>query len=233
MIESLQQLLNERIFHTPEYIDLYNGWIQIAEEYSPEQSSPVYRRRYSVLPRIPVPRQSSPRQVSPRQASSRRQSPRQASPIVHNSEEKEECSICTDPLIPSAENGRIVIIPECAHKFHENCIAIWLAHNNRCPNCRTSTEGQLVRVASPRQNVASTPVRNVASTPVRNITEECPICIDPLTPNAENGRIVIVYPCFHKFHENCIREVRPNQRGFRPCPSCRTPMNGIIPFVRR
>lgn len=40
-----------------------------------------------------------------------------------------ECAICLDSMV---ENK---ILP-CCHKFHANCINIWLRENNNCPLCR-------------------------------------------------------------------------------------------------
>ena len=44
-----------------------------------------------------------------------------------------ECSICL-------ENGADFKLPNCMHKFHNECIARWQRHT--CPNCRASIKKQ-------------------------------------------------------------------------------------------
>lgn len=47
-------------------------------------------------------------------------------------EDPGECSICHDPL----EQGRAILMLECGHDFHLNCIQKWLCVKSSCPNCR-------------------------------------------------------------------------------------------------
>jgi len=43
-----------------------------------------------------------------------------------------ECCICTNSML----KGEQVVFLDCAHYFHQECIAQWLYIRNRCPLCR-------------------------------------------------------------------------------------------------
>ena len=43
-----------------------------------------------------------------------------------------DCSICLEPF----HKKNSIIILSCDHKFHENCIKLWLNKDNSCPLCR-------------------------------------------------------------------------------------------------
>lgn len=57
-----------------------------------------------------------------------------------------ECGICMGDLVPTEEDGDIVIVEtmdptddgkiRCGHKFHKNCITPWLSEHHTCPVCR-------------------------------------------------------------------------------------------------
>ena len=51
-------------------------------------------------------------------------------PVLNNIQ-NEECSICLD-----IDNTNSWTILPCCHKFHEQCISIWLRTNHTCPICR-------------------------------------------------------------------------------------------------
>jgi hypothetical protein len=51
----------------------------------------------------------------------------------------QECSICLEIM---TENR---ILP-CCHKFHSNCINIWLKENNNCPLCRQDVSPPLKKI---------------------------------------------------------------------------------------
>ena len=43
-----------------------------------------------------------------------------------------ECSICLEKY---TVNDKIINL-KCEHKYHKDCIKIWLKKNNTCPECR-------------------------------------------------------------------------------------------------
>ena len=43
------------------------------------------------------------------------------------------CSICLENIY----NNEKIYNTICKHKFHKNCIKVWLETYNTCPNCRT------------------------------------------------------------------------------------------------
>lgn len=45
----------------------------------------------------------------------------------------DNCSVCTEPMV---QGDIIRVVPNCAHKFHVDCIDPWLRDHNTCPNCR-------------------------------------------------------------------------------------------------
>lgn len=59
---------------------------------------------------------------------------------IKESENDDECVICCSeakenvPSLPCMWR----VLPECHHKFHADCIRIWLAINSTCPLCRKS-----------------------------------------------------------------------------------------------
>ncbi|KMZ56353.1 E3 ubiquitin-protein ligase, ATL family [Zostera marina] len=66
--------------------------------------------------------------------------------FVHDSagEVKVQCPVCLEEL-KDGETGRI--LPLCDHRFHVNCIDIWLMSHSTCPVCRLQLSSQ-----SPVQN---------------------------------------------------------------------------------
>ena len=53
--------------------------------------------------------------------------------ILENDVEVEDnCSICLNPMTKDDKK-----LPDCPHRFHEDCIKNWIEKNNTCPNCRT------------------------------------------------------------------------------------------------
>mgnify|MGYP001191163556 FL=1 len=52
--------------------------------------------------------------------------------IVSKNNLLNDCTICLEPF----RKQNAVIILSCDHKFHENCIKLWLNKNNSCPLCR-------------------------------------------------------------------------------------------------
>jgi hypothetical protein len=52
----------------------------------------------------------------------------------HSVSTGQECAICFEDICQ--EN--VSTLP-CAHSYHRHCIGRWLAINNQCPLCRTST----------------------------------------------------------------------------------------------
>ena len=47
-----------------------------------------------------------------------------------------ECSICLEDF---KNNEKIIILKECKHSFHIDCIKSWLSIENICPLCRNIT----------------------------------------------------------------------------------------------
>ena len=49
--------------------------------------------------------------------------------------DEEDCAIC----LCSMEEGKVLTLEACSHKFHEDCIKDWLAEKRDCPMCRKFT----------------------------------------------------------------------------------------------
>lgn len=50
-----------------------------------------------------------------------------------------QCSICIEDL--SKNHAKIIEMPKCLHKFHQDCLFEWLARQNSCPLCRSVPYG--------------------------------------------------------------------------------------------
>lgn len=49
---------------------------------------------------------------------------------------KTECAICIDEM----KKGETAVFLSCEHRFHEDCVVLWLKEHNTCPVCRTPIE---------------------------------------------------------------------------------------------
>ena len=43
------------------------------------------------------------------------------------------CSVCLECF---ADGESLIVLPDCKHKFHADCLSDWLEQNNSCPVCR-------------------------------------------------------------------------------------------------
>ena len=50
--------------------------------------------------------------------------------LVENNQE--ECPICLCEML----EGPVVQLPNCGHRFHQDCISTWLVNQKKCPLCR-------------------------------------------------------------------------------------------------
>lgn len=55
------------------------------------------------------------------------------------SELSQECAICLDPLMRS-DNGKLVQLKRCGHRFHLSCIQAAIESDRQCPTCRAWVE---------------------------------------------------------------------------------------------
>ena len=53
-------------------------------------------------------------------------------PNKHKQLQFEECTICLDEMKMLSN----VVETQCSHRFHRECLDIWLSTNSSCPNCR-------------------------------------------------------------------------------------------------
>ncbi|KMZ56389.1 hypothetical protein ZOSMA_96G00650 [Zostera marina] len=51
---------------------------------------------------------------------------------ANSSQENSSCSICQEQIL---QNETIVVL-DCGHDYHFDCIKQWLLIQNKCPNCR-------------------------------------------------------------------------------------------------
>lgn len=45
----------------------------------------------------------------------------------------DNCSVC---LMEFAMGDKYIVIPDCNHIYHSECLKLWLKENNNCPICR-------------------------------------------------------------------------------------------------
>ncbi|KAG2307369.1 hypothetical protein Bca4012_083607 [Brassica carinata] len=50
-----------------------------------------------------------------------------------------QCSICIEDL--SKNHQKIIEMPKCLHRFHQDCLFEWLGRQNSCPLCRSVPYG--------------------------------------------------------------------------------------------
>lgn len=48
--------------------------------------------------------------------------------------EEGDCSVCLEAFTPERQ---VKCLPECKHKFHEECLRAWYARGDTCPVCRS------------------------------------------------------------------------------------------------
>ena len=58
-------------------------------------------------------------------------------PNKHKQLQFEECTICLDEMKMLSN----VVETQCSHRFHRECLDIWLSTNSSCPNCRRKLRG--------------------------------------------------------------------------------------------
>lgn len=63
-----------------------------------------------------------------------------ASAQLDHGEEVTECSVCLSTIV---EETMVKLLPNCTHRFHVECIDMWLSSNTTCPICRTLAEPRL------------------------------------------------------------------------------------------
>ena len=59
---------------------------------------------------------------------------------LDHGEEVTECSVCLSTIV---EETMVKLLPNCTHRFHVECIDMWLSSNTNCPICRTLAEPRL------------------------------------------------------------------------------------------
>ncbi|CAI9091746.1 OLC1v1026852C1 [Oldenlandia corymbosa var. corymbosa] len=56
--------------------------------------------------------------------------------ILHRaSEEAVECSICLGIF---QDGEKVKVLPDCQHRYHSECVDVWLTTQSSCPLCRAS-----------------------------------------------------------------------------------------------
>lgn len=114
------------------------------------------------------------------------------------------CPICRECLECPKEP---VSITSCLHRFHSKCLSQWSnsRSNPFCPMCRTL----IPENRAPGRRPFSPPPIDYS----RIEEMVCPICRDSL-----RGERVIITPCRHYFHSECLSLWSRNRRT---CPACR------------
>lgn len=93
---------------------------------------------------------------------------------MSQSAENGDCSICYQAL----RNGETVInMPGCNHKFHSDCLQLWVRTQHSCPCCRSTIRKQMLehfhgtleipkegrKMAKPDQEIITQIISNMAS----------------------------------------------------------------------
>lgn len=56
-------------------------------------------------------------------------------------EDDEECIICRTGLFDNEEEDAVVMLT-CGHKFHQECVSLWLKAHKKCPICKKSAHNK-------------------------------------------------------------------------------------------
>ncbi|CAI0542264.1 unnamed protein product, partial [Linum tenue] len=59
--------------------------------------------------------------------------PPQADLLHRHSAKFSDCAIC---LVEFAVGDEFLVLPQCGHGFHVDCIDTWLGNHSSCPSCR-------------------------------------------------------------------------------------------------
>lgn len=60
-------------------------------------------------------------------------SPQASGPVSQSAHDNQNCKICNEKL---SEGQECMILSECNHVFHDQCIETYLSHSAECPNCK-------------------------------------------------------------------------------------------------
>lgn len=58
-------------------------------------------------------------------------------PSEHRNQYGSECVVCLSEL---EESDEVIVLPQCGHYFHMECIDMWLRSHSNCPICRTTID---------------------------------------------------------------------------------------------
>ncbi|KAJ4976245.1 hypothetical protein NE237_001351 [Protea cynaroides] len=62
-------------------------------------------------------------------------------PAADDNDSTRECAVCLSIF----ENDEVaMLLPNCKHMFHEQCIKMWFSSHTTCPICRCSAEPRMV-----------------------------------------------------------------------------------------
>ncbi|KEY70897.1 hypothetical protein S7711_00740 [Stachybotrys chartarum IBT 7711] len=78
-----------------------------------------------------------------------------------NAEGKTECTICIDDMTL----GQLATTLPCKHRFHDECVVLWLKEHNTCPVCRAPIEKSSAPGDEPRNADGSAAARSPGSHP--------------------------------------------------------------------
>ena len=95
------------------------------------------------------------------------------------------CSICLGPLHEHTDDVLLIsqdlLILNCSHTYHNNCIQQWLLHNGECPLCRkrvNTSMASFMQATAPAPT-APTPTATSSSAPTAptsSSAHKCPKC---------------------------------------------------------
>ncbi|CAH8387825.1 unnamed protein product [Eruca vesicaria subsp. sativa] len=91
----------------------------------------IRETRLILPPDEPTPSRGASREVLQRLADQQR--------VLEVKKNEIHCSICIEDL--SKNHQKIIEMPKCLHRFHQDCLFEWLGRQNSCPLCRSVPYG--------------------------------------------------------------------------------------------
>lgn len=58
--------------------------------------------------------------------------------VLESKDRLEQCAICMEPLFSAVSEDNPLVILDCGHAFHVDCVEKWVKQRKDCPTCRTT-----------------------------------------------------------------------------------------------
>ncbi len=118
---------------------------------------------------------------------------------------QDKCQICQDYV-----TDNLYQVNCCKHKYHIECIKQWFAISDKCPNCRSTIEKELLKINE--VNIVLKQIRNLKFDTPEWI--ECKIKINELNDEIMNIRVGRIIEEYNLNGSNSIEKIVELERQY-------------------